>query len=292
MYQHHQVKLNQINLSYLEWQPQSTANAVLMLHGMADNSLVWAKLGNFLYSQNTGYHLIAPDLRGHGNSSKPATGYFYQDYFHDLENLYKYLQWEKADIIAHSWSAKLACLWATKFPHRCQRLVLVDPFFINSMPGIFKLSFPLLYRVLPFLKLMHSFPSYEEAEQVAKGLKQFRGWTPWQEKIFKYGIEEKDDGSWSSKFVKVARNEIFEDVMKQQGLTQKLNLPSLLILPEQGLNRTSWQIQPYRNYLVNLSIAKVPGNHWAFVVEPQIFNQTIADFLSSPDFKRNDKYSV
>ena len=148
MYQRQQVQLDQINLSYLEWKPQSsTANAVLMLHGMADNSLVWIKLGDFLSSQNYTYHLVAPDLRGHGNSSKPKTGYFYQNYFTDLENLYKYLNWEKAHIIAHSWSAKLACLWATKFPHRCQSLVLVDPSFINSMPRVLKLCLPILYRI-------------------------------------------------------------------------------------------------------------------------------------------------
>ncbi len=281
MVNNQQIKLNQINLTYQEWPPKSGCQPVLMLHGMADNSLVWLKLGDFLASQNPTYHLVAPDLRGHGNSSKPETGYFCQDYFTDLENLYQYFNWEKAHIIAHSWSAKLACLWATKYPHRCQSLVLVDPFFINSMPSIFKLTFPILYKVLPFLKLMQSFSNYEEAEKLAKGLKQFQGWTSWQEEIFKYGMEKKADGSWSSKFIKPARNEIFEDVMGEKGLTKKLDLPSLLVLPEAGLNRTSWQIKPYRDYLVNLQIAKVPGNHWAFIVEPDTFNQTIADFLAS-----------
>ncbi len=123
----------------------------------------------------------------------------------------------------------MACLWATKFPHRCQSLVLVDPSFINSMPSVLKLSLPILYRILPFLQLMQSFPNYEEAEKVAKRLKQFRGWTPWQEEIFRYGIEEKADGSWSSKFIKAARNEIFQDMMKKKALSQKLELPSLLV---------------------------------------------------------------
>lgn len=71
--------------------------------------------------------------------------------------------------------------------------------------------------------------------------------------------------------------------MKKKALTQKLELPSLLVLPEQGLNRTSWRLRSYHNYLLNLSIARVPGNHWAFVLEPTTFNQTIADFLNSPD---------
>jgi thioesterase domain-containing protein len=41
----------------------------------------------------------------------------------------------------------------------------------------------------------------------------------------------------------------------------------------------AWQMQPYQTYLKNLVIAKVPGNHWSFLVEPETFNQTVAEFL-------------
>ena len=278
------VNFEEIEISYLGWGSEidnNNSQKVLMLHGMADHSLVWEKLGNFLSNQNANYQIIAPDLRGHGNSSKPDAGYYFKDYLQDLENLYQYFNWEKAHIIAHSWSAKLACLWATKYPQRCESLILVDPFFINSMPSIFKLTFPILYKVLPFLKLMQSFPDYQAGETVAKGLKQFQGWTPWQEAIFKYAMEKKTDNSWSSKFIKPARNEIFEDVMKQKGLTKKLDLPSLLMLPEKGLNRTSWQIKPYQDYLTNLKITQVSSDHWAFIVQPDNFNQVIFDFLNN-----------
>ena len=292
MYQQKTVTLDQalpnalgdrIKLSYLEWGTSSQSEPILMLHGMADNSLVWWKLGEFLSSKNSHYHLLAPDLRGHGDSSKPETGYFYQDYFADIEGLYKHFNWKKVHLIAHSWSAKIACLWATKYPEKCQSLVLIDPFFINSMPSIFQLTFPILYKVLPFLKLMQSFPDYESAQTVAKGLKQYQGWTSWQEEIFKYSIEKKADYTWSSKFIIPARNEIFEDVMRQKGLTKTLDLPSLLVLPEKGLNRTSWQIKPFQNYLNNLQTIQVPGNHWAFIVEPDAFNIAVADFFTSLD---------
>lgn len=276
------AKLSQVDLVYLEWKNQEKLEKIshnfLLLHGMADNSLVWQKLGDYLIENNSTYHIIAPDLRGHGDSSKPKTGYFKDDYLEDLLSLLQYLKWEKVNIIAHSWSAKIACILATKKPNICQSLVLVDPFFINSMPSVFRLTFPILYRVLPFLRLMQSFPDYSAIEKVAKTLKQYQGWTSWQQEIFNYSIEEKNEGYWSSKFPKSARNEIFEDVMKERGLTRKLSLPSLLILPENGLNRMSWQINPYRQYLTNLTIGHVKGNHWAFIVEPDDFNQTISQF--------------
>ncbi len=286
MYQRNKVRWGKIELVYLEWKNNQNlvdhkSENILLLHGMADNCLVWQKLGEYLSANNSNYHIIAPDLRGHGDSSKPKTGYFKDDYLEDISNLYQHLNWEKTHIIAHSWSAKLACIWATKNPHLCQSLTLVDPFFIDSMPSIFRLTFPILYKVLPFLKLMQSFPDYLSAEKVAKTLKQYQGWTFWQKEIFNYGMEEKKEGYWSSKFPEVARNEIFEDVIKEKGLTTQLNLPSLLILPEKGLNRTSWQINPYKEYLTNLTIKQVKGNHWAFIVESEQFNDAIARYLQS-----------
>ena len=283
MYQEKKINFKYIDISYLEWKTSTSVEPILMLHGMADHSLVWSQLGDFLFLKNNNYHLIAPDLRGHGKSSKPETGYFYQDYSGDLAALYNYFEWEKVHIIAHSWSAKIACLWATQFPERCKSLVLIDPFFIDSIPSIFKWSFPLLYKVLPFLKLMQSFPDYESAKKVAQALKQYQGWTAWQEEIFNYGMEEKTDHTWTSKFPIPARNEIFEDVMEQKGLTKTLDLPSLLLLPHKGLNRFSWQIKSYQNYLTNLQIIQVPGNHWGFIIEPETFNSIIDRFLTSLD---------
>jgi pimeloyl-ACP methyl ester carboxylesterase len=273
MYIRKTANLNKIQLSYLEW---SGNKPLLLLHGLADHGLVWSNLGEYLAKD---YHIIAPDLRGHGDSSKPDNGYFFDDYIADLEVLLKYLRWENAQIVSHSWSAKLACIWATKSPQYFRSLTLVDPFFINSMPSIVKFTFPILYKVLPFLKMLKSFPSYEEAENRAKKLKQYQGWTSFQQEVFKNSLEEKPDGSWVSKCFKQAINEIFTDVMRVSGLTQKIDIPSLLVLPEKGLNRTEWQIKPYKTYLKKLEIVQVKGNHWAFLVEPDEFNLTIKNFL-------------
>jgi pimeloyl-ACP methyl ester carboxylesterase len=133
---------------------------------------------------------------------------------------------------------------------------------------------------LPFLKITRSFDSYQSIEAIARQLKQYKGWSNLQQEVFKNAIEQKADGSWSSKFTLSARQEIFEDVMGFAGLTKTLDIPSLLILPQQGLNRTAWQIQSYKKYLTSLEIKKIPGNHWAFLGEPETFNQTVAEFLS------------
>lgn len=266
---------NSMEISYLQWSDRGMP--LLLLHGMADHALVWSSLGDYLSSN---YQVIAPDLRGHGESGKPATGYHFQDYIGDLRALINHLGWTQAHILGHSWSAKIAAIWATQQPEVFKSLILVDPFFIDKMPSWIRITFPILYQVLPFLKITRSFDSYQSIEAIARQLKQYKGWSNLQQEVFKNAIEQKADGSWSSKFTLSARGEIFEDVMGFAGLTKTLDIPSLLILPQQGLNRTAWQIQSYKKYLTSLEIKKIPGNHWAFLGEPETFNQVVAEFLS------------
>lgn len=267
---------NNIQLSYLEWK-QGT-EALLLLHGLADHALVWSSLGDHL-AEN--YHIIAPDLRGHGESSKPDTGYGFTDIIGDIQALMTHLGWTSAHVLGHSWGGKVSCIWATEKPEQIRSLILVDPIFIGAMPSWMKFTFPLLYNVLPFLKGMGPFSSYEEAEKQAKELKQYRAWTELQKTVFKEGIESKKDGTWGSKFVIPARDGIFEEVMNVSGLTQPLDIPALFIKPKAGFNRTELQLKPYKNYLTRLQVRELPSHHWVFLSEPQIFNQTVTNFLTN-----------
>lgn len=266
-----------IQLSYLEWQ-QGT-EPLLLLHGLADNALVWSSLGNELAAD---YHIIAPDMRGHGESSKPEAedDYTFASAIADLEALMDHLGWSSAHIVSHSWTGKLAAIWARENPQRLRSIVLVDPIFIWKMPSLLKLTFPLLYRFLSFLKGMGPFASYEAAEAQARQLNQYQGWTSLQQQVFQAGIEQKPDGSWGSKFTIAARDGIFADVMGVPGFIVPLDIPAMFVQPKKGLNRQEWQIKPYKTYLKNLRLCQVSGNHWPFLTEPESFNRTVAAFLA------------
>lgn len=268
------LSLPNLQLSYLEWHQGD--KPLLLLHGLGDHSLVWSSLGNSLAQE---YHIIAPDLRGHGDSDKPQQGYHFAQIIADLEALINHLGWSKIHVIGHSWTGKLVPIWANQNPQLFHSLILVDPFFIGKIPRIFKFTFPVLYRVLSFLKAMGPFDSYQQAIEQAQKLKQYQGWSALQQQVFTYGIEEKADGKWGSKFAYDARNGVFAEVMYVAGLTAIIDIPTLLVTPEQGLNRHQWQLKPYQKYLSNLQICKIPGNHWAFLVAPETFNQAIKNFL-------------
>ncbi|WP_035987440.1 alpha/beta fold hydrolase [Leptolyngbya sp. KIOST-1] len=279
----HSLSTASVPLSYAQW---GDGEPVMLLHGLADHGLVWESLAATLSDSGTEpvakrYRCLAPDLRGHGDSGKPndADAYNALALVDDLEALAIACSTDSMTVIAHSWAAKLALLWAKQQPQRIHRLILVDPFFVNQLPGWFRPTFPLLYRTLPFLKVMGPFESYAAAESVARTLKQYRGWSPLQAAAFKAGMEQKADGTWGSKFAIAARNGVFNDILQQAGLTTELTVPTLLLLPEAGLNRTAWQLKPYRTYLPHLQVQTIPGNHWPHLVEPEAFNQSVAGYL-------------
>lgn len=281
VYTRKSLNLSEIQLSYLEWQPKENKDKkelLLLLHGLADSAFVWLSLGEYLADQ---YHIIAPDMRGHGESGKPESGYNFEKIIADLEALMENLNWSSAHILGHSWTGKLACIWARQNPERFKSMILADPVFIGKMPGLLKVTFPILYRTLETLKGMGPFNSFAEAETQAKELGKYAGWSEFQQILFQESIEEKADRRWGSKFVVPARNEIFEEVMGVPGLTEYIDVPTLFIQPEKGLNRSELQIKPYKKYLRNLNLQKISGNHWAFLVEPEEFNLRVEEFLES-----------
>ncbi|MEM7066647.1 MAG: alpha/beta hydrolase [Cyanobacteria bacterium P01_B01_bin.77] len=270
------VSLNQIKLSYLDW--QTTGEPVLLLHGLADHALVWTAVGEQLADT---YHPVAVDMRGHGDSDKPDSGYDFDTVVADLVQLMEHLNWPAAHMVGHSWSGKVATYWATRQPERFLSMVLVDPIFVYGVPGIFRLTFPLFYGTLPFLKGMGPFPNWDAAIQQGKQMKQYRSWNQLQESVFCESLEEKADGKVSSKFTQTARDEIFDAVLRIPGLTQKIQTPSLFMQPESGINRFDWQLKPYQEFLETLTVQSVSGNHWAFLVEPDAFSQALINFLKT-----------
>lgn len=282
----HSLTTPTLHLSYLEW---PTANAdveepVVLLHGLADHGLVWQSLAAVLCDR---HRCIAPDLRGHGHSDKPEDPAAYQSrhFVADLDALASECMNGQSQstisVVAHSWAAKLALMWAKRRPQLIRRLVLVDPFFVNKLPGILRPTFPIFYRILPFLRVMGPFAHYDEAVAIARQLKQYRGWSPLQASVFEAAMEEKPDGTWGSKFAIAARNGVFLDTIQQAGLTEPVDNPTVLLLPEQGLNRQPWQLKPYQTFLSQLTIQTIPGNHWPHLVKPDAFNQAVAAILQS-----------
>ncbi len=97
---------------------------VVLLHGLSDYGLGWGRFPVFL---EPGYDVVAIDLRGHGMSDKPESGYRYEDLAADALWVIRTLNLLKPVVIGHSLGAAAAAVFAETHAQYISGLVLEDP---------------------------------------------------------------------------------------------------------------------------------------------------------------------
>ena len=102
---------------------------VLLLHGYAQNSHMWRPTIKELAKSRT---VIAPDLRGFGQSAKPEGGYDKKTMAQDVHALMVSLGYKKARIAGHDIGLMVAYAYAAQYPDEVERIVLMDAF----LPGV------------------------------------------------------------------------------------------------------------------------------------------------------------
>ena len=97
---------------------------LLALHGWLDNANSFAMLAPLLND----YYIVAPDLTGHGKSSRRSLDATYQIY-DDLPQILAVVQqlgWDRFALLGHSRGAVISTLFAAAFSERVEKLVLLD----------------------------------------------------------------------------------------------------------------------------------------------------------------------
>jgi pimeloyl-ACP methyl ester carboxylesterase len=120
------AEVNGVKLHYLT---AGTGDPVVLLHGFAETSHMWLPLIAKLAENHT---VIAPDLRGFGQSSAPADGYTKAAMAQDVHALVKSLNHPRIRLVGHDIGLMVAYAYAAQYPAEVDRLVLMEAF----LPGI------------------------------------------------------------------------------------------------------------------------------------------------------------
>ena len=120
------AEVNGLRLHYLV---AGKGNPVILLHGYAETSHMWRPLMVELAKTHT---VIAPDLRGFGQSSKPMTGYDKKTMAQDIHSLAASLRFSRAIVVGHDIGLMVAYAYAAQYPTEVDRVVLMDAF----LPGV------------------------------------------------------------------------------------------------------------------------------------------------------------
>ena len=122
-----------VKLEYVE-HGNEAGTPVIFLHGISDS---WHSFEKVLPLMPSSIHAFSVTHRGHGNSSKPATGYHPKDFAADIAEFIQQKKLGSAIVVGHSMSGVIAQQFALDYPQLLKGLVIIasDPVVRNN-PGM------------------------------------------------------------------------------------------------------------------------------------------------------------
>ena len=124
-----QSKFAEVNGVKLHYLIAGKGDPILLLHGYAETSHMWLPLIAKLAVNHT---VIAPDLRGFGQSAAPPNGYTKKEMAQDIHALMVKLGYPKVRLAGHDIGLMVAYAYAAQYPGDVDRIVLMDAF----LPGV------------------------------------------------------------------------------------------------------------------------------------------------------------
>lgn len=115
--------------------PGGSRGTVVLLHGYLDLARSFEEVIAAIGA--TGYRVIAPDFRGHGDTDPvpPGACYHAMDYVADLDALLDALALDRVHLVAHSMGGAVATRYAGARPSRVASLALIEGVGPPSMPA-------------------------------------------------------------------------------------------------------------------------------------------------------------
>jgi pimeloyl-ACP methyl ester carboxylesterase len=124
----------EINGFSVHYQQMGQGDEVVMLHGLFASLAFWYLSVMPVLSQR--FHVTAYDLRGHGLSDIPNTGYTSSDMAQDLDALLDQLQIERVHLVGHSFGGAVALYYTLIHPERVRSLTLADAWVPSLQPAV------------------------------------------------------------------------------------------------------------------------------------------------------------
>ncbi len=114
-----------LDYHYLEW-GQENSHTLVLVHGFLDFCAGWSEMVSFGLAKH--FHVIAPDMRGHGDSDRIGAGgyYHFMDYVADLHSFITKVGKKKVSLVGHSMGGSIAGYYAGSVGQDLHRLILME----------------------------------------------------------------------------------------------------------------------------------------------------------------------
>ena len=278
----HYFYSQRLKLHYVDW-GSAEKPPLLLIHGGRDHARNWDWVAQELRRE---YHIIAPDLRGHGDSQWAIGGsYAMVDYVLDVAQLLNAVQLFPITIIGHSLGGAIALQYSGIYPDRVRQVVAIEglgppPSMIHERPAHQRMAEWIMEMQTLAQRHPRRYRSLDEA--VARMRDANPHLSPEQaHHLTVHGSYRDEDGTYLWKFdnyVRAASPYLF-NVHEARAMWERITCPVLLIRGTE-----SWASDPeedgrataFQNYrLVNIPKA----GHWVHHDQLDNFLKVVRSFL-------------
>ena len=282
----HSFMSQRLKLHYAAWGDPAHP-PLLLLHGGRDHCRSWDWVAARLSDR---YRIIAPDLRGHGDSAwSPDGDYSLMAYLYDLAQLIHQLKLAPLSIIAHSLGGNIALRYSGLFPENVSRLVAIEG--LGPSPAMIarREETPVANRWRAWIEEKRQAAGrmprrYRDLDEALARMKSENSYlTDDQARhLTAHGISQNEDGSYSWKFDNYLRVWPPLDLTPTQvaDLWASISCPTLLCYGEK-----SWASNPEkdgraRHFKAARTVSFPDAGHWLHHDRFEMFMETVEGFLA------------
>ena len=274
-----------LRLHYVDWGNQD-APPLILVHGGRDHCRNWDWVAAALRKD---WHIIAPDLRGHGDSAWTSDGqYSMAAYVYDLAQLIHQQGLAPVSIVAHSLGGNISLRYAGVYPEKIRRLVAIEG--LGPSPRVLgeRATKGIAERTRTWIeeqrgisaRLIRRYPTIEDAFRRMQ--EENKHLSPEQARhLTQHGVNQNEDGTYSWKFDNYLRSwppyEMTTEEVEQ--LWAAITCPTLLVYGKESWASnpdTDGRLRHFRNARVAMFER---AGHWVHHDRLEGFLEEVRSFL-------------
>lgn len=277
-----------LRLHYADWGNEA-APPLVLLHGGRDHCRSLDAVARALAPK---YHVIAPDLRGHGDSDwSPDGDYSMLAFVYDLAQLVHQIGRAPVTLVAHSMGGNIAIRYAGLYPQNVARLVAIEGLGLSPAMLAEREKIPVAERLRKWIddkraaagRTPRRYPTLEAALQRMKEENKFLT-DDMARHLTEHGATANEDGTWSWKFDNYVNVWPPFDLPQQEihALWAAIECPTLLVYGAE-----SWASNPEKDgrarHFRNARVVSVENaGHWVHHDQFGRFIEEVTAFLAGP----------
>jgi pimeloyl-ACP methyl ester carboxylesterase len=274
-----------LRLHYVDW-GNPAAPPLVLLHGARDHCRNWDWLAATLSKH---WHVIAPDLRGHGDSQWSQDGHYGMEAFvYDLARLIEDQQLAPLRLVGHSLGGNICLRYAGIYPEKVHKVVSIEG--LGPSPAIIaqQEQVTIADRLQKWIAEQHDMSvrttrRYSTIDAAVQRMQQANPHLSLEQAhhLTQHGVRHNDDGSYSWKFDPYLNSWPPVDLTRAQIATlwSRISCPTLMIY-----GKDSWASNPEEDGRIKqfaratLAVVEQAG-HWVHHDQPSQVLTLLQDFL-------------